>query len=82
MQAIHKRVIDEGAPLSAVARQYRDAVFPLDEGQKRDRDVAGLKNVASRSARLARRDSGRPAQIVERSCGFTRPAAFCDCRQR
>lgn len=45
---IRRRVLDEAAPLPTVARQYRDAVFPIDDSERGRRDAAALKNVASR----------------------------------
>jgi hypothetical protein len=52
VQAIRKRVIDEGAGLSAVARQYREAVFPMAAGEKKAQDTAALRNVAKRLREL------------------------------
>jgi len=49
---VRRRVLDEGAPAATVARQYRDVVFPIDEGQRRARDAAGIKNVATRLREL------------------------------
>jgi hypothetical protein len=48
MDALRKRVIDEGAPAAAVAREFKATVFPIDEGTRRERDAAGLRNVAKR----------------------------------
>ncbi len=48
VQEIRKRVLEEAAPAGAVAREYRDVVFPIDEAQRQTRDAAGLKNVAKR----------------------------------
>jgi hypothetical protein len=49
---IRRRVLDEAAPASTVSREYRDVVFPIDEGQRKARDVAGLRNVATRLREL------------------------------
>lgn len=48
VQAIRKRVLEEAAPLPTVARQFKDTVFPIDEAQRKQRDAAGIKNVATR----------------------------------
>lgn len=48
VDAIFKRVIDDGAPATAVAREYKDVVFPIDEHAKKERDAAALRNVATR----------------------------------
>ena len=52
VQAIHKRVIEDAAPLPSIAREYKDVVFPIDEGTRKQRDVAGIKNVATRLREL------------------------------
>jgi hypothetical protein len=52
IEAIRRRVLDEAAPTATVSRAYRDVVFPLDESQRRARDIAGLKNVAKRLREL------------------------------
>jgi hypothetical protein len=52
LEAIRHRVLEDAAPAGAVSRAYRDVVFPLDESQRRERDVAGLKNVAKRLREL------------------------------
>jgi lipopolysaccharide biosynthesis regulator YciM len=49
---VRRRVLDEAAPAAAVARAFRDVVFPVDDDTRRARDVAGLKNVASRLREL------------------------------
>ncbi len=48
LESLRKRVLDEAAPLPAVSREFRDTVFPVDEDTLHQREVAGLKNVASR----------------------------------
>ncbi|HEY5243903.1 MAG TPA: hypothetical protein VIJ22_20620, partial [Polyangiaceae bacterium] len=52
VEEIRRRVIDEAAPVAAVSRAYKDVVFPIDEGTKRERDLAGVKNVAKRLREL------------------------------
>jgi hypothetical protein len=49
---IRRRVLDEAATLPAVARQYREAVFPLDKAERKRRDTAALRNVAGRLREL------------------------------
>src|SRR5260370_15418340 len=43
---VRRRVIEDAAPASVVTRAYRDVVFPIDEGARRKRDTAGVRNVA------------------------------------
>ncbi|MGD0528737.1 MAG: hypothetical protein ABSE49_26610 [Polyangiaceae bacterium] len=52
VEEIRRRVIDEAAPVTAVSRAYKDVVFPIDEGTKRERDLAGVRNVAKRLREL------------------------------
>jgi hypothetical protein len=52
VQAIRKKVIEENAPVTAVARQFNDVVFPIDEADRRARDAAGIKNVAKKLREL------------------------------
>ena len=48
MDALRKRVIDEGAAPAAVSREFKAAVFPIDEATRKERDTAALRNVAKR----------------------------------
>jgi len=52
LESLRKRVLDEGAPLPALNREFRDAIFPVDEDTLHQREVAGLKNVATRLRQL------------------------------
>jgi hypothetical protein len=45
---IHRLVLDEGAPLASVARQYKDVVFPISDADRKERDAATLKAAAAR----------------------------------
>jgi hypothetical protein len=49
---IRRRVIEEVAPVSAVARAYGDVVFPIDQATRRRRDVSGIRNVAKKLREL------------------------------
>ena len=48
MDALRRRVIDEGAPAAAVTREFKATVFPIDEATRKERDTAALRNVAKR----------------------------------
>jgi hypothetical protein len=52
VDAIRHRVLDDAAPAATLSRTYRDVVFPVDESKRRERDVAGLRNVAKRLREL------------------------------
>jgi hypothetical protein len=73
VQAIRKRVLDEGAGLSSVTRQYRDTVFPMPAEEKKAHDTAAVRNVAKRLRELLdetkvvpRRLAGEVASSLER----------------
>jgi hypothetical protein len=52
VSAIRTRVLDEGAALPSIVRQFRDAVFPVSEDEKKERDISALLNVAKRLREL------------------------------
>ena len=52
VEAVRKRVIEDNAPHATIVRQYADTVFPINESEKKQRDAAGLKNVATRLREL------------------------------
>jgi hypothetical protein len=52
VEEIRRRVLEDAAPASTIARAYNDVVFPLDDHQRKARDAAGLKNVARRLREL------------------------------
>jgi len=52
VDAIRHRVLDDAAPAATLSRAYRDVVFPVDESKRRERGVAGLRNVAKRLREL------------------------------
>jgi hypothetical protein len=52
VSAIRTRVLDEGAGLPSIVRQFRDVVFPVGEQEKKERDASALLNVAKRLREL------------------------------
>ncbi len=64
VRAVRERVLDEGAPLSAVSRQFKDVVFPVSEGDKRARDAAAVKNVATRLRDLLAETRAVPRKVA------------------
>ena len=52
VEQIRKRVLEEGAGLPSVVREFRDSVFPVDPGQKKERELSALLNVAKRLREL------------------------------
>lgn len=70
---LRKRVIDDGAPLPGISRKYREVVFPLDGGEKKEREVMALRAAARRlrelldgSGAVPRRLAGEVSATLER----------------
>jgi hypothetical protein len=49
---IRTRVLEDGAGLPSITRQFRDVVFPVGQREKKERDAANLLNVAKRLREL------------------------------
>jgi hypothetical protein len=64
MDALRKRVIDEGAQPAAVAREFKAQVFPIDEATRKERDAAGLKSVARRLHELLGETRAVPRRLA------------------
>jgi hypothetical protein len=64
VDAIRKRVIDEGVGLPSVVRQFRDVVFPVDDRERKDRDTSNLLNVAKRLRELLDETHVVPRKLV------------------
>jgi hypothetical protein len=52
VEQIRKRVLEDGAGLPSVAREFKESVFPVDPQKKKERDVSALLNVAKRLREL------------------------------
>ncbi len=52
IEGIRQKVLEDAAPMASVAKQYSAQVFPIDEAEKKRKDAAGIKNVASRLREL------------------------------
>jgi hypothetical protein len=61
---IRRRVLDEAAPAATVTRAFRDVVFPIDEDARRARDIAGVKNVATRLRELLAETKAVPRRLA------------------
>jgi hypothetical protein len=64
IEQLRTRVLEEAAPASTVTRAYGEVVFPLDEGTKRARDLAGVKNVAKRLRELLGETRAVPRKLA------------------
>jgi hypothetical protein len=48
VMAIRKKVLEDGAPLPSIAREYGDVVFPIDDAERKRKDAATLRHAALR----------------------------------
>jgi hypothetical protein len=61
---IHRLVLDEGAPLASVARQYKDVVFPMTAEDRRSRDASTLRSAATRLRDLLPETKAVPKRLA------------------
>ena len=45
---IRKKVLDDGVPVATVARLYKDTLFPVPEGEKKESDQKAIKSAAKK----------------------------------
>jgi hypothetical protein len=64
VEEIRRRVLEEAAPMATVSRAYSDVVFPIDEATKRERDLAGVKNVTKRLRELLAETRAVPRKLA------------------
>jgi hypothetical protein len=82
VEAIRKRVLEDGAGLPSVVRQFRDVVFPVDESERKDRELSALLNVSRRLRDLLdethvvpRKLSAEVAESLDKLLGMLRAAS-------
>jgi hypothetical protein len=66
---IQRLVLDEGTPLSQVARQYRDVVFPLSDDDRRSRDAQTLRAAATKLRDLLPETKAVPKKLIGEVAG-------------
>ncbi len=64
MEALRKRVLDEGAAPAAVSREFKATVFPIDEAARKERDAAAIRNVAKRLQELLGETRAVPRRLA------------------
>jgi len=64
VQALTRKVLADGAPLSAVSREYKDVVFPISEEDRAARDAATLKAAAARLRDLLPETKAVPKKLA------------------
>ncbi|HLK37577.1 MAG TPA: hypothetical protein VKU41_12545 [Polyangiaceae bacterium] len=65
VDAIRRKVLEEAAPAASIAREFRDVVFPIDAGERRSKELAGLKNVAKRLHELLAQTRAVPRKLAQ-----------------
>jgi hypothetical protein len=66
VRAIYTRVMEEGANLPALKKEFQDSVFPLNAAEKRARDASGIRNVATRLRALVDGTHAVPKHLASR----------------
>jgi hypothetical protein len=61
---IRRRVLDDAAPLPALARKYREVVFPLDADERRAKDTTALRSAARRLHDLLDGSEAAPKRLA------------------
>jgi hypothetical protein len=61
---IHRLVLEEGAPLASVARQYKDVVFPVSAEDRRARDAGSLRSATTRLRDLLPETKAVPKKLA------------------
>lgn len=57
---VRKRVLEDGASVTSLAKQYGPKLFPVEPAVKKERDTAQLKQTATRLRELLERSEGAP----------------------
>lgn len=65
VEEIRRKVLEEGVSLPTVSKKFSDVVFPLDAKTKRQRDAAGVKNVATRLKELLGETRAVPRALAD-----------------
>ncbi len=48
VEEVRRQIMDEGAPVAQVKKQFGDSIFPIAPNERKKRDRAAVKNVATR----------------------------------
>jgi hypothetical protein len=67
LTALYTKVIDQGASLPQVRREFAERAFPVDDGTREARDKAAIRNVAGRLRELLREVNVLPDDVRERT---------------
>ena len=65
VSAIRKRVLDEGASLPAVSREFGETVFPIDQSERKRRDLVAVRQAATRLRDALASTRAVPRSVVD-----------------
>ncbi|MBK6696630.1 MAG: hypothetical protein IPG50_31235 [Myxococcales bacterium] len=65
MGELRKKVLEDGATLPTVTKKFGDVVFPIDATERKSRDAAGLRNVATRLRELLADTRAVPRRLAD-----------------
>jgi len=61
---VRKQILDEGVPVTKVARLYNDTLFPVSENDKRESNRKALKATATKLRDLLADSSAIPSGLA------------------
>jgi hypothetical protein len=64
MVDIRKKVLEDGVPIATVARLYKDTLFPVSEGEKKEKDLKEIKHTANKLRDLLEETSVVPKRVA------------------
>jgi hypothetical protein len=64
MTDIRKRILDDNVPVATVARLYKDTLFPVPEGEKKENDRKAIKSTASKLRDLLADTNAVPKRLA------------------
>ena len=64
MVDIRKRILDDNTPVATVARLYKDTLFPVTEGEKKDNDKKSIKSTATKLRDLLADTNAVPKRLA------------------
>ena len=64
MTDIRKRILDDNVPVATVAKLYKDTLFPVSEGEKKETDRKQIKSTASKLRDLLSDTNAVPKRLA------------------
>jgi hypothetical protein len=64
MVDLRKKVIDDCASVPLIAKEFKDTVFPISAAERKKKDAAGIRNVATRLRDLIAESNALPKDLA------------------